>query len=289
MLLRSRLQEHFNQVVRPDLLTLFGCTATLKSLEASIILQGTAQMSDEAKYRAGCILEILTGQRPTRQSCRVEEEDPQHQKRTGEEQRALEKIKSAIMHRSNSNATAADFKALGNGTILKTTLRRGAMYDFVEKLREFYLPDILLVRADGGENSTFSTCNPTEGAYFAAWNRSKLPQEPRFIEGKPTDLSLTTAFILKSNDLLKFPDIEAHFESLGPQIFNDTTTAAAAASDGNNGLKVILRPTMTINYPLGRKLHDSSNLPKVDHYGMFNYLLAKFFNPYMTHPKLRKK
>ena len=261
-------------------MTLFGCTATLKSLEASVILQGTAQMSDEAKYRAGCILEILTGQRPTLEPCRVEEEDPQHKKRSGEEQKTMERIKSAMIHRSNSNATAADFRALGNGTILKTTLRRGAMYDFLEKLREFYLPDILLARA--AEYPSLSTCDAVDSAYFAAWNRSKLPQESRFIEARDTDLSLNSAFILKSNDLLKFPDIEVHFEALGPQIFNDAT------GDGDGGLKVILRPTMTINYPLGRRQHASASLPKVNHYGVFNYLLAKFFNPYTTHPKLRK-
>ena len=277
MLLRSRLQEHFNRVVREDLMTLFGCTATLKSLEASIILQGTSQMSDEAKYRAGCILEIMTGQRPTLQACRVEEEDPQHQKRTGEEQRALERIKSAMMHRSNSNATAADFRALGNGTILKTTLRRGAMFDFLEKLREFYLPDILLTRAT--EHPTLATCDPMDAAYFAAWNRSKLPQESRFIEPRDTELCLNSSFILKSSDLLKFPDIEVHFEALGPQIFNDTA---------DNGLKVILRPTMTVKYPLGRKHHLAAGLPKVNHYGVFNYLLAKFFNPYTIRPKLKK-
>lgn len=277
-MLRSRLNEHFNRVVREDLLSLFGCTASLKSLEASVILQGTAQMSDEAKYRAGCILEILTGQRPVLEPCRVEEEDPQYQRRSGEEQRAMERIKSAMMHRSNTNATAADFRALGNGTILKTTLRRAAMYDFLEKLREFYLPDILLARASDNDQSLL-TCDPVNGAYFKAWNRSKLPQESRFIESRDTDMSMTSAFILKSSDLLKFPDIEVHFEALGPQTFNDT---------GDNNLRVILRPTLTINYPLGKRQHAAAGLPKVNHYGVFNYLLSKYFNPYTTHPKLRK-
>lgn len=278
MSLRSRLHEHFGRVVREDLLTLFGCTATLKSLEVAVILQGHAQMSDEAKYRTGCVLAILTGQRPALQACRVEEEDPQHRKRTGEEQRTLERIKSAMMHRSNTNATAADFRALGNGTILKTTLRRGAMYDFLEKLREFYLPDILLAQSSSSsDDPSLASCNPTDGAYFVAWNRSKLPQESRFLEPRDTEQCLSTAFILKANDLLKFPDIAVHFEALGPQMFNDS----------EDGLKVILRPTMTVNYPLGKKRHTALNLQKVNHYGVFNYLLAKFFNPYTTHPKLK--
>lgn len=292
-MLRSRLQEHFNRVVRENLLTLFGCTATLSSLECSIILQGAAQMSDEAKYRAACILEILTGQRVTLAMCRVEEEDPQFTQKSGEEQRAMERLKSAIMHRSNSNATAADFRALGNGTILKTTLRRAAMYDFLEKTREFYLPDVLLAKSaeypslstsmNHRLDKSSSTATTAAAAYFASWNRSKLPQYSRYIAPNSTDPSLTTAFILRSSDLLKFPDVEAHFEALGSAVFSET------GNNSENGLKLIIRPTLKINYPLGKKLQTSSVLPKVNHYGVFNYLLSKFFNPYMTRPKLSIK
>ena len=290
-MLRSRLQEHFNRVVREDLLTLFGCTATLSSLECSIILQGAAQMSDEAKYRAACILEILTGQRVTLAMCRLEEEDPQFTQKSGEEQRAMERLKSALMHRANSNATAADFRALGNGTILKTTLRRAAMYDFLEKAREFYLPDVLLAKS--AEYPSLSTSishgldksspNAVAGAYFASWNPSKLPQYSRYIAPNSTDLSLTTAFILRASDLLKFPDVEVHFEALGSAVFSET------GKNSDNDLKLIIRPTLKINYPLGKKLQTSSVLPQVNHYGVFNYLLSKFFNPYMTRPKLSIK
>lgn len=280
-MLRSRLQEHFNRVVREDLLSLFGCTASLRSLECSIILQGSSQMSDEAKYRAACILEIMTGQRADLSSCRVEEEDPQFKKKSGEEQRAMERIKSAMMHRANTNATAADFRALGDGTVLRTTLRRGAMYDFLEKMREFYLPDVLLAKSS--EYPTLSTSSPLDPAHFAAWNRSKLPQFSRFIAPNPTETSLNTAFILRSSDLLKFPDIEVHFEALGSRVFSDNS------SSSEDGLKVILRPTLSMNYPLGRKQHAASSLPKVNHFGVFNYILAKLFNPYTTRPKLTIK
>lgn len=277
-MLRSRLQEHFERVIREDLLTLFGCTASLRSLECSVLLQGAAQMSDEAKYRAACILEILTGQRPTLKGCRLEEEDPQYKKKSGEEQRALERIKSAMMHRANSNATAADFRALGNATMLKSTLRRGAMYDLLEKMREFYLPDVLLASKSASDDPTLALSDPLEKSYFATWNRSKLPQCSRFSAPCPDDYNLNTAFVLKSGDLLKFPDIEVHFEALGSQIFNN--------SREEDGLKVILRPTLSINYPLGKRQHLASSLPKVNQYGIFNYLLAKIFNPYITRPKL---
>lgn len=282
MLLRSRLQEHFDRIVREDLLTLFGCTASLRSLECSILLQGAAQMSDEAKYRAACILEILTGQRANLSSCRLEEEDPQYKKKSGEEQRAMERIKSAMMHRANSNATAADFRALGNATMLRTTLRRGGMFDFLEKMREFYLPDVLLAKSS--EYPSLATSEPLDSAYFAAWNRSKNPQFSRFMAPSPNELGLNSALVLKSNDLLKFPDVEVHFEALGSQIFSDST-----ASGREDGLRVILRPTMAIKYPLGRKLHTASVLPQVNHYGVFNYILAKLFNPYTTRPKLAVK
>lgn len=280
-MLRSRLQEHFDRVVREDLLTLFGCTASLRSLECSIILQGAAQMSDEAKYRAACILEIITGQRATLSMCRVEEEDPQFIQKSGEEQRAIERLKSAMMHRANTNATAADFRALGNGTILKTTLRRTSMYDFLEKTREFYLPDVLLAKS--AEYSSLATSNSLDASYFASWNLSKLPQYSRYIAPNSTDPSLTTAFVLRSSDLLKFPDVEVHFEALGSSVFSET------GKNSENGLKLIIRPTLKINYPLGKKLHTSSVLPIVNHYGVFNYLLFKFFNPYITRPKLSIK
>lgn len=281
MLLRSRLQEHFDRIIREDLLTLFGCTASLRSLECSILLQGASQMSDEAKYRAACILEILTGQRAHLSSCRLEEEDPQYKKKSGEEQRALERIKSAMMHKANTNATAADFRALGNATMLRTTLRRGGMFDFLEKMREFYLPDVLLAKSS--EYPSLSSSESLDSAYFAAWNRSKLPQFSRFMVPNPNEPSLSTAFVLRSSDLLKFPDVEVHFEALGSQVFSDVT------SGKEDGLRVILRPTMTVEYPLGRKQHASSLLPKINHYGVFNYILAKLFNPYMTRPKLSIK
>lgn len=282
MLLRSRLQEHFERIVREDLLTLFGCTASLRSLECSILLQGTAQMSDETKYRAACVLEILTGQRAHLSTCRLEEEDPQHTKKTGEEERALERIKSAMMHRANNNATAADFRALGNATMLRTTLRRGQMFDFLEKLREFYLPDVLLAKSS--EFPSLTTSGPLESAYFSAWNRSKSPQMSRFIAPSPDELSLNSVFVLRSSDLLKFPDIEGHFEALGSQIFTDFT-----GSRQDEGLRVLLRPTLTIKYPVGRRQHAASPLPRVNHYGVFNYILAKLFNPYTTRPKLAIK
>lgn len=285
-MLRSRLQEHFDRIIREDLLTLFGCTASLRSLECSVLLQGAAQMSDEAKYRAACILEILTGQRPALSSCRLEEEDPQFKKRSGEEQRALERIKSAMIHRANSNATAADFRAIGNATMLRTTLRRTAMYDFLDKLREFYLPDVLLASksSSASEDPTLALSDPLDGAHFASWNRSKLPQFSRFTPPKPDSTSLNTVFVIKSADLLKFPDIEVHFEALGPQIFNNSRS-----EDEESGLKLLLRPTLSINYPLGSRQHQASPLPKVNHYGVFNYLLAKMINPYTTRPKLSIK
>lgn len=283
-MIRSRLQEHCERILRDDLLTLFGCTASLRSIECSILLEGTSQMSEEVKYRAACVMEILTGQRPTLQSCRLEEENPQFVKKSGEEQKAMERLKSAMMHRSNSSATAADFRALGNGTVLRSTLRRYAMYDFLEKMREFYLPDVLLHKA-GNDPLTMSLSSSVldDGknlaAYFAAWNKSHLPENSRFVPAKPTDLTLTTALVLRASELLKFPDIEAHFEALG-------NTFASSPSNSDDGLKLILRPTLTIKHPLGIKSSTLMSGNPVNNFGVFNYLLCKLFNPYITRPKL---
>lgn len=290
-MLRSRLQEHFERVVREDMLTLFNCTASLKSLECSMVLQGTAQMSSEVKYRAACILEILTGQRPHATSCSVEEEDPLYVKRSGEEQRALERLKSAMIHRANRGASAADYRAVGNGTLLKTTLRRVPMYDFLEKAREFYLPDVLLLKASTADKSSGAStrssilsatvADGTRDAYFAAWNRTKLPQHPRLVPPRPDDTALNTVFLLKSSDLLKFPDIELHFEALG-------SAFASSHAGSDDTLQLVLRPTLQANYPLGQRSQTAVFSP-VSHQGVFNYLLCKFFNPYITRPQFNLK
>ncbi len=276
-MLKSRLSEHFERSIKEDLLTLFNCTASLRSMECSMILQGAQQMSDEVKYRAACVLELMTGQRPIVQGCRVEEEDPGFVKRSAEDQRNLERMKSAMMHRNNSSATAADFRALGNGTQLKTSLHRIRMYDFLEKAREFYLPDVLLLRSSGeAETLAASLTAAKPETYFSAWNPSKLPQYSRFHPAKPADTLLNTAFLLKSGDLLKFPDIEVHFEALG-----------AGFSAGNEeALKLIIRPTLHLKKPLGTRIHRSA-FPEVNTFGVFNYFLSRFFNPYMTRPKLQ--
>lgn len=276
-MLKSRLSEYFERSVREDLLTLFNCTASLRSIECSMILQGAQQMSDEVKYRAACVMELMTGQRPSVKGCRIEEEDPTFVQRSAEDQRNLERIKSAMMHRSNSSATAADFRALGNGTQLKSTLKGVKMYDFLEKAREFYLPDVLLIRA-GGEESTLSSSITADrpGDYFAAWNPSKLPQYSRFHPAKAGDSLLSTAFLLRSSDLLKFPDIEIHFEALG--------SGFSAANE--DALKLIIRPTLQLKKPLGERQHQAA-FPSVNTFGVFNYLLSRFFNPYITRPKLQ--
>lgn len=242
-----------------------------------MILQGAQQMSDEAKYRAACVLELMTGQRPVVRGCRIEEEDPSFVKRSAEDQRSIERLKSAMMHRNNSSATAADFRALGNGTQLKTTLHRVRMYDFLEKAREFYLPDVLLLRS-AGESETLATslAAAKPETYFAAWNPSKLPQYSRFHAAKSTDTFLNTAFVLRSSDLLKFPDIEVHFEALG--------NAFSAANE--DALKLIIRPTLHLKKPLGERTHRAA-FPEVNSFGVFNYLLSRFFNPYISRPKLQ--
>ena len=268
-----------------DLLTLFSCTASLRSLECSAILQGTAQLSNESKYRSACILQVLTGQRPAAVDCMADWEDPTHARRSADEQKQMDRVKSAILHRSGQASSAADYRALGSGLRLTCTLRKEGMWDFLEKLREFYLPDILLLRGSDAPStlaSTSRTAQPFATEYFAAWNRSRTPGSARFVPAGLEDLSACTTFLLKSTDLLRFPDIEVHFEGLGgAQTF--------APSHEAQVLKILLRPTMQIKYPLGIRQHAASGLPQLNHLAVFNYLLGRIFNPYMIRPSLKQQ
>jgi len=284
-MLRSRIREHCERVLVEDMLTLFSCTASLRSLECSTVLQGVAQLHNESKYRTACILQILTGQRPAAVNCIVDWEDPTHQRRSIDEQKQIDRVKGAMLHRSGQASSAADYRAIGTGVRLTCTMRRQGMWDFLEKLREFYLPDILLLRGADAPSTLASTIGikqPSLVEYFAAWNRSKLPGSPRFVPATAVDLSACTTFLLKSSDLLRFPDIEVHFEGLGgAQTFTSNHEAHI--------LKLFLRPTLQIKYPSGMRQYASTGLPPLNHMAVFNYVLSRVFNPYTLRPSLKQQ
>ncbi len=163
MLGRSRLQEYFQRVLREDMLTLFNYTADLKSLECSIVLHGAQSMSEETKYRAASVLELLTGQRVMGKECDVMREDPSQRTATEAQRREIERARGALIQQSIRNtagkkkggaagasrtaaaasagALSQQIRKMGSGIKLVSTLHGIKMYYFLEKVREFYLPD----------------------------------------------------------------------------------------------------------------------------------------------------
>src|ERR1044071_9501762 len=69
LMLRSRIKEHLENVVREDLLTVFGRKVDLRSLQCSIILHKNGLYNEARKKLAVGLLKILTGQSPILYNC----------------------------------------------------------------------------------------------------------------------------------------------------------------------------------------------------------------------------
>lgn len=299
MLGRARLHEYFQRVLREDMLTLFNHTAELRALECSVVLHGTQTMSEEIKYRAACILEILTGQRVTSRECDVMQEDPSQRSVTESQRKELERARGALIQQSlrqaakkkgaqkqDPNALAQQIKKLGSGVKLKTTLHNVKMYYFLEKCREFYLPDIVggsaeAVREgwrplDRGHDNTLEHRGLILQYQKKGGSRRDCYPERYPIRRDESLKEAISCYTLRSTDLLKFPDIELHFEALGSAL------GGSRGENSENALQLILRPTVKVTTPLDKE--SLSRTPRVDHLRIMNYLLSQYFNAYMSRP-----
>lgn len=292
MLTRTPLNEFYRRIIREDMITLFSRTANFESLECSFILPGDA--TNELKYRTACILEIITGQKMhIRESCMRKWEDPFYKPTSDQSQKSQIKIKTSIMRKqtaSSKNKTivnslsVSDYKKLSNVIKIEVNLSKLTLFDFLEKAREFYLPDVLNIenkeKLTGEINRGFNN-NRIESnrslilKRWQKWTLSKMtiypPRHPIGIVENP--LEACTALSIKAMDLIKFPDLELHFESIGKSLNDD------------NSLDLILRPTISIQHPW--KFDRERDQPIVDNVKVMNYLLSVFFNQYMNRPKLQ--
>ncbi len=345
---RSRLHEHYSRVVREDMLTLFTKSAKLTALDVSVVLHGAQALSEETKYRAACILEILTGQRIAALPCNIDEEDPSQRSATDAQRRDIEKERTSSIHRAMAARTVkgkaagaaaaaaaaatADLRRAGSGLKLVSQLRGVKMYHFLEKFREFYLPDVV------GDNrlaslraSPLSTILPVEmqaqlqrareeatsaqeGEAVRIYNRNRPPTcghgnyyedhgirlhfqkpvqskrdcyPPRFpLTNRENPELAISCYTVRTSDLLKFPDIEAHFEALGPILggLSQSAQGGEAAGSGNtsSSLQLIIRPTLIIETPLSERA--AAKQPYACNLRIFNYLLSQLFNPYFERP-----
>lgn len=312
MLGRSRLQEFYQRVLREDMLTLFNHTAALRSLECSIVLHGAAAMSEETKYRAACVLELLTGQRVAARECNVLVEDPAQRTASEAQRREMERARGALIQQSLMNrrggarksggpgtdksAVSEQIRKLGSGLKLKTSLHSVKMYYFLEKCREFYLPDIIGTGAktegDGSSERGMGRWRPELAGHdndlakrglvlqfekHGGSRRDCYPERYPVLRAENPARAIS-CYTLRSTDLLKFPDIELHFEALGPVL-----GGLCSESEGQ-ALQLILRPTVEITHPLDRE--SLKRVPPVDRLRVMNYLLSQYFNAYMARPHI---
>lgn len=307
--MRSRLAEHFNRIVREDCLTLFNRTVDISNLQCSIVLANASQIPPEFKYKAAAVLEVLTGQLPTGNKCQVDWEHPLARKLSKEEESKANQARSAFLVRQQRTImpkakqaakpgeksgkgpvkhqlTSEDFKEAAAAFKLSCSLSKVGMWDFLEKLREFCLPDVtggmeerlvkgMLERGHSNEREIEEIRRQ-----FQRVNVSKNPlYAPRIALGiNDNPLTATTAYVLKAHELLKFPDIEVHFEALGSVL-----SATSGSAEDTSKVQLILRPTLKVeDAPLDQE--SLKFLGPTDNLKSMNYLLAQFFNEYYHRP-----
>lgn len=307
-MIRNRLLEHYERVIREDMLSLFNRTASIKNLECSVVLHGASMLNGETKYRAACILELLTGQRVLGATCEVGQEDPLRRRISEEQQRDLDRVRGMALRQSlmaekakksgkqpkkqqqqqSAQITSDDLKKLGNGFKLKTVLEGVRLFDFLEKCREFYLPDVvgektLSAKEDKTALPEFGHPNHLKHAHMVGHFERFTPSQTMRRSLGPADNpnQAVSTYLLRSSDLLKIPDIELHFEALGSLVSRDST-------DDTNTLHLILRPSLEVSKPAIPELDQwDRQLPhQTDNLKIMNYLLSQYFNMYMRRPRV---
>ena len=276
-MLRSRIKEHISCITQEELLSLFGKKVSLQSIECSIFLQ--SQDEEKRKLATG-ILEILTGQNPFTSKCDPILEDPHYLKLSPNEKKEAENARGRLSSQKimsfsknikspRKDMISRGFKRNEFGLKLNASLRKISLYSFLEKLREFYLPETIskkLVDYNSlGKNELEKYFTGTEAKNKKFDKKTKME-------------SLATTFMLKSSDLLKFPDLELHFQHLNSLISLDEKHSIKSEEiSKNKSLALIVTPHLKITNPIKKGIEDSE-----EHCNMkiFNYILSQIFNPY---------
>lgn len=287
------MQEFFMRVAREDMLTLFSHTAEITRINVSIFLRNAQVISPDLKYKAACILEILTGQRPTlddgidvKDEFLIPEEDLKGENYFKSLRAAMGTSGTRMLLTPDEMKKASDTK----GIRLMTDLNRVNIYTFLEKAREFYLPDLASL-----EVSTEKNVHDNDAALADIAALFKVPMRktgsggirspPRrrlhhdaSEKGAPENGDIENpsvacaAYVLKSTDILKFPDIELYFEPLASVFDYDSTDC----------LQLYLRPCISVNSAFRRKFPNHFASLQVSNLKIMNYALSLFFNPFST-------
>ena len=274
-LLRSRLVEFYNRVARDDMITLFSSIAKFQGLEVSVILQNAQVISPHIKYQAACVLEILTGQRPT-----LDEIELENEYLTNCDNLKSQEMIRSIMLQAGRTLTTDELKLLSSakGIRLKTNLNRVNMFNFLEKAHEFYLPDLASVDHVARKSCLEDGIN----SYFKKPSRKNRTDKPRekLEEGDNPSLA-TAAYTLKSSDLLKFPDIELYFEPLHTVLGSGGSSEKDNNLLSTNSLQLFIRPEINVTNTFEEKFVEHlKGRGKLNNLKVMNYFLSLFFNPY---------
>lgn len=280
---QSRLAEFTRRVVREDMLTLFSHTGKIEGLEMSIILDPTQVFSsNDLKYKAACILSVLTGNRPAYGSC-SNKHDPLSKTTAEEEAKQWNMVKTAMIRKTQATqkknqktntkdakaakAAAAqeekEFSTKMSSAKLKCDLHGLPMWAWLEKMRELYLPDLVSIDEDPVHmNCNSDNCKLPVQQQFVTPTKSISPVYPPFQPIKDRNpWSAVATFALPSTEIIKFPDIEENFE------------AFSSILNKESNINIIIRAKMAIE-----KRKDAESINKLK---IMNYLLAIYFNPYM--------
>ena len=332
MLLRNRLLEYYERLVRPDMLNLFNGYVSLKSIEVSMVLDGGTAHNPNYKYKSAILLQLLTGKRPNAKPCDVfmegtseilfnglsdniylspssastnKDDIPEHGRRSDKEKRALLLTKLNAASSSSASGkknaknvmTADDYRratSSHSGLKLRSLLRNEAeSFEFLDKLREFYLPDPSFQRIhtrNGLLTHSLDTHEIGRAEMLGAFTRSNsfvpLPEDvikrvksklrrklifkhnfhQRGFKSGDNPLSAKTTYVISPPDCLKFPDIESHFDGLS-DIFS---------APNMNPFYIYIKPHMKVH--LGPSSGPHEETP--DALIMMTYFLGAFFNPF---------
>ena len=233
----------------------FGRYAEMGTVNVSMILDPSHLTSKDAKYRAACIMEILTLQRPRVEECSMEVMDP-----------VVMQYEKQEMQNYRVKMSSFGSKSRPMGLRATTDLHRSNKWAFLEKLREFYLPDVT------GDDNIVDSSKILEREKlvqcFQRRNPSTLPGRPPYLplrSAKDNPKIFYSTFILKSTNLLRFPDFEVFFEAIGKMISTEV-------------VNIYVTPEIKIVSP---KPSISHELPAIDNLKLGNFLLSNLINPYI--------
>ncbi|KGG50739.1 hypothetical protein DI09_58p110 [Mitosporidium daphniae] len=325
----NRLLEYYERILRPDMLNLFNGYVSILSMDVSMVLDGGTAHNPNYKYKSALLLQLLTGKRPNATPCNVfregtseilfnglssniylspsspnsvKDEMSDNGRRSDKEKRALLLTKlnfasnaaSGKKHAKNMMSADDYRKATSSHSGLKIScsLRNEAeSFEFLDKLREFYLPDPSFQRLptrNGLLTHSLDVHKIARDEMLGAFTRSnsfnplsediikrvksklrrKLIARHKFHErafkSGDNPLSAKTTYVISPLDCLKFPDVEGHFDGL-----SDLFSAPNV-----NPFYIYIRPHLKVHFPLQLQEKTPETLVAM------TYFLSAFFNPF---------